>query len=492
VSVCGLFFGLIARFYARPNSPFWMDETFSGVVASAPDLTTYFRLIGSDVNGPLYYLLLRPWSSVFGLSDGGLRSLSFVLSAGAPLAVALTPLRGFSRVERLVWAAMIALWIPAVGYAQAAKPLALAYFLATLQTLAFANLIRQIRPSTFSAALWVVLSALAIEAHYDAAYVALAQGLIYVAVRRGAAVRTWPAALWLVPVIVEVARKASMLAQFTTPGVSWYALVRPVHLPNIVAYLLGGPLWLVGYPALFASFWFLGRHTEPEQSVRENETLRALTLTAVASVLASVAILAVGAIRPTFDVRYLGPFAPGIQLGAILVLRVIARGERWIACSALVVLASVFVAVWLASGALRPDSGFEPLNFEKASESLMRSGVRQVAFAWDNPAMQFPDDEAALLGGFFFRRARMAISVVPVHIGPSDDPNVIFLKAAAPRRAAILWIYDASVTSTGALRHPPRISAIDPNYECQNFGQQSVGVIACVDKDPPTRALADH
>jgi hypothetical protein len=483
ISIFGLSFGLIARFFARPNSPLWMDETFSGVVAGAPNLATYFRLIGSDVNGPLYYLLLRPWSSVFGLSDGGLRSLSFVLSAGAPMAVALTPLRGFSRNERLAWAAMVALWIPAIGYAQAAKPLALAYLLATLQTLAFANLIRQIRPSTWSAALWVGLSGLAIEAHYDAAYVALAQGLIYVAVRRGAAVRTWPAALLLAPVIVEVARKASMLAQFTTPGVSWYALVRSSDLPIITSYLLGGPLWLGAYPALIASFWYFGRRTEAETG----ETDRSLALTAVASVLAAIAIVGVGAVRPTFDVRYLGPFAPGIMLGAILVLRAVARGERWIAYSALILLASLFVTGWLAIGAPRPDSGLEDLNFEQASEGLMQSGVQRVAYAWDNPAMGIPDDEAGLLGGFFFRRAGVPISVTPVHIGPNDDPNQVFLQAAAAQRAAILWVYDKSVTGTGARRHPPRISELDPSYTCRAFGTQLVGAVACVNKRQTSR-----
>lgn len=486
ISLCGLSLGVIARFFARPGSPLWMDETFSGVVASAPSLTTYFRLIGSDVNAPLYYLLLRPWSSLFGLSDGGLRSLSFVFSAAAPLAVALAALRGVSRAERLVWAAMVALWIPAIGYAQAAKPLALAYFLATLQALAFANLIRQRRSSICSAALWVGISALAIEAHYDDAYVALAQGLIYVALRRGAAVRTWPAVLLLVPVFIEVGRKASILAQFTTPGIAWYALVQPGHLPFIASYLLGGPIWLFAYPALFAAFWYLARDAEPAEG---NDALRALALTAVASLLAAVVFVGVGAIRPTFNVRYLGPFAPGTLLGAILVLRWIARGERWVAFSALVVVASIFAASWLAIGAPRPDSGLDPLNFEQASGSLMRAGVRRVAFAWDNPGMRYPDEDAKLLGGFFFRRAGMPIAVTPVHIGPNDDPNQLFLQAAAPEHGAILWIYDADVAGTGAVRHPPRISVLNRNYECRNFGEARIGVVACVDKRLARRSL---
>src|SRR5262245_10984832 len=114
ICVAGIVFGLVARFFAGPHSPFWLDESFSGAVAAAPDLTSYFRLIGTDVNGPLYYLILRPWAAVFGLSDGALRSLSLVFSAAAPLAIAVAPIRGLTRTERLTWAAMLALWIPGI------------------------------------------------------------------------------------------------------------------------------------------------------------------------------------------------------------------------------------------------------------------------------------------------------------------------------------------------------------------------------------------
>jgi hypothetical protein len=457
-----------------------MDETFSGAFASAPNLALYFRLIGSDVNGPLYYLLLRPWSAVFGLSDWGLRSLSLVLSAGAPLAVAFAPLRGLSRSERLTWAAMVALWIPGVGYSQAAKPLALALFLATLQTISFADLLRQRRPSTRSAALWVGLSALAIEAHYDVAYVALAQGFIYLALRRSAAVRTWPAIVLLTPVVFEIGRKAALLVRLTTPGSAWYHLVQFKDLPEIGAYVLGGWLWFVAYPVLIVCSWFLGRRDEPAEA---NEAMPALTWTAFASFFALAAFVVVGAVRPSFDLRYLGPFTPGILLGVLLAVRVVARGQRWIAFSTLVVLTCAFVAGWLAIGAPRGDSGFENLNFEQASESLMRSGVRQVVFAWDNPVVRgMPDDEAELVGGFFFRRARAPISVTPVHIGSDDDPNQVFLRTAGPGRDAILWVYDRGVAGTAAIRHPPRIAALDPNYVCRNYGRMKVGVVTCVDR----------
>jgi hypothetical protein len=69
-----------------------------------------------------------------------------------------------------------------------------------------------------------------------------------------------------------------------------------------------------------------------------------------------------------------------------------------------------------------------------------------------------------------------------VNFKPGEDPNYVFLRAAAPQRSAILWIYDVTIRGTEAVRYPPRISALDPNYVCRNFGRWNVGVVACVDK----------
>jgi hypothetical protein len=298
--------------------------------------------------------------------------------------------------------------------------------------------------------------------------------------RRSSAVRTWPAVLLLTPVVLEIGRKAALLAKFTTPGVAWYHLVELNDFPYIGGYVLGGVPWLVVYPVLFAIFWFLGRRSEPAE---EDEATKALTWTALASLFALAGFVLMGAVRPTFDMRYLGPFTPGILLGAFLVLQGLARRERWVANSTLVLVASGFVAGWLADGAPRADSGFEALNFEQASESLMRTGVRQVVFAWDNPAVRgLPDEEWDAVGGFFFRRAHKPISLIPAHIGPDGDPNPFLVRAAAPTGAAILWVYDKGVVGTAAIRHPPRIPALDPNYVCRDFGRRKVGVVTCVDR----------
>ena len=478
VSIAGIVFGLLARFFARPHSPLWLDENFSGAVAAAPNLAAYVRLVSADVNGPLYYLLLRPWSAVFGISDAGLRSLSLVLSAGAPLAVALAPVRGLTRAERLTWAAMLALWIPGIGYAQSAKPLALAFFLATLQLLAFVNLLGRVKPTIRSAALWVGVSALAIEAHYDVAYIALAEGLVYLGVRRMAAVRTWPSLLLLIPVVIEIGRKLALLTHFTTPGLSWYSLVLPSDFPYIAYYVVGGSAWLPTYPLLCLAFAFLGRNSE---AAEWEDGTRALAWSSLAGLIAVTAIVTVGAIRPTFTMRYLGPFAPGILLGVFLIFRRMAKGERWVAYPVVIGLAGALVAIWLAKGAPRPDSGIESLNIEQASNNLMRSGVREVAFTWDNPMTHgAPPDIGRAPAEFFFNRAHAKVAVTYVDVGGGEDPNQVLLRAAAPKNAAILWLYDKGVRGTAAILYPPRIGALDPNYSCRQFQFEEVGAMACI------------
>jgi hypothetical protein len=486
VAGAALIFGLAARLFARPHAPLWIDETVSGAFAAAPSLGVFFRLISWDVNGPLYYLLLRPWTAAFGLSDGALRALSLLLSAGAPLAVALAPVRGLSRAERLTWAALVALWIPGIGYAQAAKPLALAYFLGALETVAFASLLGRERPRLRDAALWVGLACLTIEAHYDAAWLALSQGLVWLAVRRGAAVRCWPAALFILPVMAEVGAKAANLMNFTAPGVSWYVLVGPRDVAPIIVQALGSPPWLILLPSLLLAFGLFGRRTAP---AAWEEPQRILALTAAASLLGLVAFAAAGALRPMFNIRYLGPFAPGVALGVLLALRWAARGEGRAACVAASLVAVALCGAWLAGGARHIDSNADDLSTEAASQTLMRAGVTRLVFVWDNPMVHgtvMHPLQADAVGGFFFHRAGRPVQVTVGDVVPIGDPSAQLLAIARPRRAAILWLYDSGVRGTAAAFRAPHIDALDPRYVCQTFARHGVGAVACFEPGAPS------
>jgi hypothetical protein len=282
------------------------------------------------------------------------------------------------------------------------------------------------------------------------------------------------------PVVIEVWRKVALLTHFTSPGASWYALVQPLDLLNIASYVFGNEFWLAAYPLLFLVFAFIGRNSEP---AKWEEGPRALAWAGLASLIALAAFVAVGAIRPTFTFRYLAPFAPGILLVVFLIFRHLANGKRWIAYPVLVGLAGVFVTLWLAVGAPRPDSGYENLNIEQASNSLMRAGVRAVAFTWDNPMTHgVPPDIGRTPAEFFFNRAHAKVAVTYVDVGGGEDPNLLLVREAGPKGAAILWLYDKGVRGTAAIPFPPRISQVAPTYSCRQFEQEQVGAVACVDR----------
>jgi hypothetical protein len=205
-----------------------------------------------------------------------------------------------------------------------------------------------------------------------------------------------------------------------------------------------------------------------------------LALTAAASVLGIILFAGAGVFRPIFNTRYLGPFVPGVMLGLLLALRWVARGERRVAYGALTLLASVVCLFWLVAGAPHPDSNFDSLNFEVASQRLMRAGVSRVVFVWDNPTTRsMRPQEVEAMSGFFFRRAGLPIVTTPVNLSPGQDPNAALLAKAAPQGAAILWLFDRHIPGTAAAAYPPRLAALDPRYLCRDYSEDGVGTVVC-------------
>jgi hypothetical protein len=160
----------------------------------------------------------------------------------------------------------------------------------------------------------------------------------------------------------------------------------------------------------------------------------------------------------------------------------LAQGERRIAYPFMVGAAAVFAGIWLYVGAPRPDSGYDLMSVEGPSEDLMRSGVHDVVFTFDNPfAYGMPNEAGRVVPEFFFRRAHASVRTLYVDVGGVQDPNLTMLRAAAPRSAAIIWMYDKGIKGTRARRFRPRIEKLDPNYACRLYGIKGAGVVACVD-----------
>jgi hypothetical protein len=464
-----------ARFAARPHAPLWLDETLTGAIVGQPTFGQFWRMAHWDISPPLYYLIMRPWQALFGLSDSALRAPSLIFAIATPLVIAFARAPGLTRAERLTWAALMALWIPGIGYAQDARPYSLALLLAVIQTLAFAGALRA--RSLRATALWVGASCLTVSAHYDAALLALVQGLIFLGVCRGAALKAWPALLPAAPLVVLIAWQAPEVARYAHPDTNWYRTLGPGNLLPVLSYILGGAGWPVALVILVLGIGLIGRGTpapEPAPGGRE------LTWTACATVLAVVALVGLAMIRPILSWRYLAPFEPGIMLGLVLLMRAVGRDARHTAYLGLMAFGLVAGAKWMAAGALHGDSVLESLNYEQASRILMDSGTRRLVFAWDNSAARaMHREQLAAYGGFFFRRAGAPVEVIPVTFGPHDDPNIILPTVATATGASILWIYDTDDVGTAAIVHPPRLSALEPGWRCQNLGAGAVGVVVC-------------
>ncbi|MFZ9933737.1 MAG: hypothetical protein ACO3G9_11150, partial [Chthoniobacterales bacterium] len=74
-------------FFAISSHSLWIDEANSAMKAMAPDLRRFLALMcserGSDLQMPLYMLMLWGWEKLFGHSEFALRALNIPFFAAA-------------------------------------------------------------------------------------------------------------------------------------------------------------------------------------------------------------------------------------------------------------------------------------------------------------------------------------------------------------------------------------------------------------------------
>lgn len=173
--------GAALRFVRIGHQSFEYDEivtlqhlhrSFGGMLSSFPNF--------SESTPPLYYILVWPWSRLFGTSEAGLRSLSALVgTATVPVAffVGRTVLR--RRAAGLVVALLVSVAPVLVWYSQEARSYALFVFLGALSLLYFARVLDAPTPGNLW--LWALFSALAIATHYFAGFLVLAETLVFLA-----------------------------------------------------------------------------------------------------------------------------------------------------------------------------------------------------------------------------------------------------------------------------------------------------------------------
>lgn len=455
------------RLWLAAVQPLWFDESWTLAVAATPDWRSMVHEAWVDVNAPLYYALARAWTQLAGVSDLALRLPGLLAVAAAAAIPLVRPPEGLTRTSRLALGAMLFAWW-GVDIFLTGRCYGLLLALAVAQTLLYAELLRA--PSMRRALAWSAVAALAILTHYYALVLAAVQGLAYLALKRRAALRTWPAASAFAPAFAWLAWHLPRLQAFAGADVAWHGTLGASDIGELAAFTLNPSAPLVGLAAAglaAAAALPAGRKEAPGSSP--------LVAAALVSLAALVLTLATGVLRPSLTARYLIPTVPGLLLGLVLC----AQASRWPRAAPL-----ALAGVWLAT-ALRP-AAFEaglhnvaPYGFEKASEVVAAHGARNVVFAWDHEATRImPQATLQRVGEVFFQRAGEPVRVTPLVARPGDDLSAAALAAAKGERPGIIWIYNRT-GRTAAAAHPPRIAELDPRWRCERIGDDQVGSLAC-------------
>lgn len=140
---------LALRFYQLTYHSFWFDEAIS--VHWAKQTVPRILEVGftqvEDRLPPLYYLMLKGWTTLFGLSEVGVRSLSVVFGTLLIPVVASVAAALFNRRVALGAAMLVALNPFLIWYAQEARMYAPAVFFSVLTVWAFVGLCTASKPT---------------------------------------------------------------------------------------------------------------------------------------------------------------------------------------------------------------------------------------------------------------------------------------------------------------------------------------------------------
>jgi hypothetical protein len=462
------------RLWFAAKLPLWLDETWTAAIVSAPDWRSFWREVYLDVNAPLYYLFMRSWTAVFGLSDLALRAPGLIGVAVAAGVAACSRVKGLSSEARLAWGALLFFWW-GVGSFLDARCYGLLLAISTIQCVAFGQLMQT--PSTGRASLWVGACTLAILTQYYAVFICAAQGLIYLGVHRGRAVRSWPALLMLSPALGWAAFHAPRLIRYAQPDVAWHARVNASTALAFSSFTIGAyslalaaSAVLVVVAAGLLPRWI--RRAAPDGEAAASTYGWAI---AGAGALALAIALLSGVVRPSLTARYLIPIAPSMLLTLVLCARA-TTGAR-LAYGALAILYLGFAADPTALIA-RLKAG-APYGDEQGSAFLMSEGVTDVVFIWDHPAVRIMDPQSLRrVGSVFFLRQARPVRVTPLIVTEGQDPNRLALAAATGAKPGVIWIFDRT-GRTAARTAPPRLAQIDSRWTCRQYGDGVIGSVAC-------------
>ena len=123
--------GLILRFISLSQS-LWLDEATSALVAKMPLTDIFTKFLPGDFHPPLYYLILKLWTSMFGFSEISLRIPSVIFGLGIIYITYLIAKKLFNEKTAILSSILLATSGLAVYYSQEARMYSLAALLVAL------------------------------------------------------------------------------------------------------------------------------------------------------------------------------------------------------------------------------------------------------------------------------------------------------------------------------------------------------------------------
>lgn len=450
IGAAGAAYILVERIRIARGLPLWIDETFTAVIASQPDLASFLDQALLDPAPPLYYLVtwLLPLDGNAALR---LPSLLFMIAAAAlPL---LWRIPRMSTAAAAAWAALLFFWKDGISFSADARPYALLFLLSVAQTIAFARLVDA--PSLRRACVWTGLAALAILTHYYAALLGLAQGVALLIVLKSRAVRLWPSLLLLAPAFVWFALHLPRLIDYARPDVAWYATADGWGALGLMLWGLG-PYWLVLLAIGLAARLLPHRERLPNAAV-----------VAVLAGIAAIAMMAMLAMmRPMVVDRYLTPAVPALLLGLVLLA---SNRIGWIA----------LVAVQLSTATVGVRRVLEVRavqSLEAPTEALLAYRPERLVFSLGYQGQRaLASSTARQLGAYHFARHGLDVDA---RLVPSNDGRA--LVAAAGKDAAIIWYYQREDWAEA--------DAIKRVRRCADERTAGAGTLACAPASTAARA----
>lgn len=358
------------RFATLSARGFWVDEaiTVDLVDGSLGDLVERLRRYSVD-QPPLYYLLAWGWSKSFGTGELAMRSLPALLGAACVPVAYLAGVQLLSRRAGVVAALLTALSPLVVWHSQDARPYALVILLGGLSFAVFLRLLEDRR--AWVLALWVLVSVLAMAAHYAVGFLIAGELLWLLFARRGPAVLVALAAVLVAVLLLQDHRTgggslgtgfwtqnyslASRLAQ--VPAQLLVGYQPPLQLESAIAaaLLAGGVLALLALRA----------------DARERSVAAIPIFVCAVGVGVPMAIAAGGHLGG-LTTRYLvGAWVPLAAAGAV---GLVASRSRRVGLALTVLVCALFVAIG-ATSAWKPK--FDREDWRGAARALGPPGTRQ-------------------------------------------------------------------------------------------------------------------